>query len=801
MKKVIVFIALLIFPLNALFSQNNMFKDSICIHYKQLAEDEYENGNYSSAHNYICYALHMYDSLKMHDLQLLATLKHDAGIMALLGANDTNLFISNLNEAIALKKNNNGESEDYYYSMVCYAKGYFFISTIIQFPHNIHYLEQSKKTYERIPKYDTIHNYTDVLNNLAEAYSQIDIKKSINYINQALQIARKNEDADSLILISNLGNYYKFFGDYEKALGCLKKVLEEREKEFGEYSREVRISSVRLASLYALMGDYKKAVYYSERARNIERFLNGEETESYATITMNTGLYYYNNGDTLWGISLLRKAFQHPKSDKERVALNLAGIYSRYNTDSCYYFTKEAWSMSRTRIFNELLGMPEQNRIKYLIEPFTKAYLMLPIHYFMNQRNRANRDFKRLAFECAIYNRAILSGRQNNDNTTTFEDIASMLNDNEVALEIWRNHDSGYTIEDDIADSIVVFIIQHNIDVPKCVVLSSNVFEQAMKDFSQESDNLPLFDGIWEEILDSCALRVGGTIYIAGADEIAQYPIEFIYNYDWDYVGDVFNIIRVSDLDNIQKLRNERPMTSALLYGGLNYNCDNMTTEVNSEIDESRSNVSYLPGTKNEIDSIMNHAHKKNWLDTVSVYTDQSGTEESFRMISGESPSIIHIATHGIAMKGKHAMPDTMDWYEVYTFCLDSSGLLFSCANGNERIGSENDGFLSANEIMQLDLSGTDLVVLSACKTGFWGYSPYGVLSIQNALKKAGVGTIIIALWDVEDMATSYFLTTFYDYLSQGFNKRSAFKKAQQKLREDELLKNTFVWGKFVMID
>ena len=606
---------------------------------------------------------------------------------------------------------------------------------------------------------------------------------------------------DSLIMMSNLGVYYKEYGEYDKALYYLQMVLKERERRFGEYSDVVKISSMRMASLYAHMGDYKKAVYYSERARDIERYLNGEETRSYATITMNTGVYYYNTGDTSLGISLLRDVFQHPRADKETVALDLAGMYSHYNTDSCYYFTKEAWSMSRTRISNELSGMSEQNQIKYLIEPSTRWYLMMPIYYFLNHRNRANRDFRRLAFECAIYNRAILSGRQNNDKATTIEEISSMLKDNEVALEIWRSHDSGYIFEDDIDDSTVVFIIQHNIDVPKCVVLSSNVFEQAMKEFSQESDNLPLYDGIWEEILDSCALRVGGTIYIAGADEIAQYPIEFIYNYDWDYVGDVFNIIRVSDLDNIQKLRNERPMTSALLYGGLNYNCDNMTTEVNSEIDELRSNVNYLPGTKNEIDSIMYHVHKKKWLDTVLVYTDHNGTEESFRMISGESPSIIHIATHGVAMKGKHAMHDKLDWYDVYTFCLDSSGLLFSCANGNDRIGSENDGFLSAKEIMQLDLSGTDLVVLSACKTGFWGYTPYGVLSIQNALKKAGVGTIIIALWDVEDMATSYFLTTFYDYISQGLNKRCAFKKAQQKLREDELLKNTFVWGKFVMID
>ena len=126
------------------------------------------------------------------------------------------------------------------------------------------------------------------------------------------------------------------------------------------------------------------------------------------------------------------------------------------------------------------------------------------------------------------------------------------------------------------------------------------------------------------------------------------------------------------------------------------------------------------------------------------------------------------------------------------------SGCLFSNGASNSAL---NDGILRSSEIAELDLQSTDLVVLSACKTGLTGFAPYGLLGLQRAFKVAGVRTIIMSLENVDDAATCFLMTSFYSNLMKGMSKREAFKKAQWSLRTDEKFKNFNYWAWFVMID
>ena len=109
-------------------------------------------------------------------------------------------------------------------------------------------------------------------------------------------------------------------------------------------------------------------------------------------------------------------------------------------------------------------------------------------------------------------------------------------------------------------------------------------------------------------------------------------------------------------------------------------------------------------------------------------------------------------------------------------------------------------GILTANDIARLDLSQTDLVVLSACKSGQGKATAEGLYGLQRAFKKAGVGTLVMSLWNVSDKTASEFMVTFYERLTDSrnaWNKRKAFEETKELMRKK--YPDPFHWAAFVM--
>jgi len=108
---------------------------------------------------------------------------------------------------------------------------------------------------------------------------------------------------------------------------------------------------------------------------------------------------------------------------------------------------------------------------------------------------------------------------------------------------------------------------------------------------------------------------------------------------------------------------------------------------------------------------------------------------------------------------------------------------------------------LTAFEAMQMDLSKTELVVLSACETGLGDVSTgEGVYGLQRAFKVAGSRYILMSLWKVNDEATQLLMTLFYqNWLDKKMPIREAFKEAKAQLRKTH--KNPRFWAAFVMIE
>ena len=117
-------------------------------------------------------------------------------------------------------------------------------------------------------------------------------------------------------------------------------------------------------------------------------------------------------------------------------------------------------------------------------------------------------------------------------------------------------------------------------------------------------------------------------------------------------------------------------------------------------------------------------------------------------------------------------------------------------------------GIVTAEELSHLDLSGCELVVLSACDThvGLVRASQ-GVASLQQALYAAGAHATITTLWRVRDDATRELMKRFYEnWWLRGMSKGNALRAARQWMREardsatGEALYGTKEWAAWVLV-
>ena len=213
-----------------------------------------------------------------------------------------------------------------------------------------------------------------------------------------------------------------------------------------------------------------------------------------------------------------------------------------------------------------------------------------------------------------------------------------------------------------------------------------------------------------------------------------QVSLESLLLADGTLLGSHYNFVRLSSARELVKAQSPVLASaphSAVLYGGLQYDIQptamieeakryDLTDLLVMRGDMVRGDSIFceLPGSMQEIMQIEALLKANKWQ--VTPRMGMQGTEESFLSMHSKSPQLLQIATHGFYYTPERAA--NVDYLKGYSDAMMLSGIVLSGGNaawmGKELPDGVLGGILTANNIARLDLSGTEMVVLSACQSG-----------------------------------------------------------------------------------
>lgn len=456
-------------------------------------------------------------------------------------------------------------------------------------------------------------------------------------------------------------------------------------------------------------------------------------------------------------------------------------------------------------LFTSKLHDVSQDDNKNTFEYVIKAYNRVREE---NANDTIPRTFENRLFLSETYEKEILHGIGDNAKIDLLDirnwtEIQERLESEEIAIEFIE-----YKSSNDSGNSNIGALYITKNRPPSFVYICNVKLLDSLSNptmLKNEKYQSELYNIIWKPILATTMNKVS-TIWFS--------PISYLYFIAIEAVlPDSIMSYRLSSTRNIGKSSDAPDLSFVVLYGGLDYDSKDTSEHFSSkttpnltaynivrsmQISEERIGLNFLEGSLNEVLAAKEILSSKN--NQVLLFTGKNGTEESFKNLSAQGTvSLLHIATHGFYINNTFKS----DIPVIGARMMRKSGLFMSGAKaiwkGYKANYSGDDGILLSEEIENTDLSNVNLVVLSACGTGLGNPSRDGVIGLQRAFKKAGVGTIIMSLWNVDDRATELLMNTFYKELLNTQSKSKAFRLAKKVLRQT--YEDFYYWAAFIMID
>jgi CHAT domain-containing protein len=353
--------------------------------------------------------------------------------------------------------------------------------------------------------------------------------------------------------------------------------------------------------------------------------------------------------------------------------------------------------------------------------------------------------------------------------------------------------------------------------------------------------NTELRSQLWDPIAEH--LAGVETVFVSPDGFVGTFPFEVLRSEDGRFLIEDHAFVYTGDVTSLARLGGAEALLAdkLLAVGGVDFGKRAALTDGLEDSDSPgaapRNRSSQPSGANLTLRSFAEYwgrlpATKYESQVVFDMHTDAIGERGHRVLLQGEAATeealkaqlsqvhVAHLATHG------YFQPDGMP--SMWAAALDAAsgeqrmemtegskrlvglhpGLLSGlvCAGANTPAEEDrDDGYLTAEEVTWLDLSGVELVVLSACDTGLGRpQSGEGLIGLRRAFRTAGAKTVISSLWSVKDESTSVLMQSFYANLFfKGLGRHEALRSAQLKMlqanRREFGTGLPSTWGPFVL--
>ncbi|MFK8006618.1 MAG: CHAT domain-containing protein [Saprospiraceae bacterium] len=528
--------------------------------------------------------------------------------------------------------------------------------------------------------------------------------------------------------------------------------------------------------------NYTGAIEAGQKALMLVKEEYGDEHENYRTISLKLADSYENAGMLDRAIPFYEKdlATIEKKMGKDNTTYKKRrdGLLKAYETTGQKSKARDFYKASVYNSFAKFnaAGFQDQSRMmdkmQMEIEDYYANSMKLGFLVSGNEMQNFNLAFKGLSTDAALEIKSSMTG----EIESYQNQLREKLKPNEAAIDFLR-----MTNQKTKVGNYYALITRKNktesIMVPLLDESKINMLINAEADspdsYIQSVDRSNhLYQLIWEPMEEH--LKGVNFIHVSTVGALNKVAFSGLMDRQKNNLADKYEIYYYCSLrdfinDKSKEVKNE----TVSFFGGAIFG------------NGGAGKLEYLPATKDEVNTFKVICAAKGW--TVNTQIDGDASENNIKNLSGgKAPGVLHLATP-----------------VYYQHLEEFSGIALS--NANEKITSThfqddaNDGLLNAKEISKLDFSKTNLVLLSATETGSNKNSAKGILSIQRALKAAGVNTILFSQWKVPDKQTQEMLSLFYFNHLSGMDTHKAFYTAQKDIRK--LYPSPYFWAGFILIE